>query len=226
MADLTKWNLYYNLEGDEYVRANLVYTPYISPDNRTLCMSFNRDVNYHKYLYENDLWTEDLLTDRFKKEIAFHTAASLVMPTLPMLDLNIAKREVYFEWHGDDFLMQSLKAGSREAVLPDWKEQWVDRIETMWANDIYKISLHPNSWVVHNGELIPFNWFFCYNGNDDPITFRSLLVQISAGRQEKLGVDLDKPFTPKELQEVAFNSFRSNYPKELIDTIIEKQNVI
>lgn len=216
----TDWDLYWNLEGTEQVRANLVYTPYISPDKQTLCMSFNRDVRYHKHEHENALWTEELLTDRFKKEIAFHTVASMFMPTLKLCDVVPERREIYFEWHGDDFLMQGTD------VLPDWQEQWIDRIETMWANDIYKISLHPNSWTAHNGELIPFNWFFCYHENDAPVTLRSLLIQISSGRQEKLnGINLDKEYAPKELQQVAFNSFRHNYPKELIDNVIQRSTI-
>lgn len=225
MVDKTKWNLYWNLEGNEYVRANLVYTPYVSPDNKTICMSFNRDIAYHKHSHENVLWTDELLTERFNKEIAFHTAASLVMPTLNMLDIDVAAREIYFEWHGDDFLMQGHNAGGYENVLPDWKEQWIDRIETMWNHDIYKISLHPNSWTAYNGDLIPINWFFCYNAGDPPVTLRSLLIQISAGRQGKLNVDLDKPFTPKDLQQVAFNSFRNNYPQELIDNVIQRSTI-
>lgn len=180
-------------------------------------MSFNRDIGYHKYDYENVLWNDALLQDRFDKELEFHGIASKVMPTLKLQDVDTANRKVFFEWHGDDFLMQGTD------VLPDWQAQWMDRIETMWANDIYKISLHPNSWTAHNGELIPFNWFFCYHRASEPVTLRSLLLQISSGRQEKLGnIDLDKQHTPVELQTVAFNSFRHNYPTELIENVLSK----
>jgi hypothetical protein len=157
------------------------------------------------------------------KEIKFHTAASATIPTLKIKDIDHHERKIFLEWHGDDFYMQGLKAGGYNKVLPDWQEQWIDRITTMWDADIYKISLHPNSWVVHNETLIPFNWFFCYQENDMPITLRSLLIQISAGRQEKLGnLDLDKEYAPKELQQVAFNSFRHNYPTELINDAIQR----
>ena len=87
---------------------------------------------------------------------------------------------------------------------------------------------YPNSWTVNNGVLIPFNWFFCYDINEEPVTIRSLLVQISAGRQEKLaevlesnGVDLDELINPVKLQTIAFNSFRHNYPKHLIDNVLQ-----
>lgn len=221
MTDISKWNLYYNLEGEEYVRANLVYTPYVSTSNDILCMSFNRDELYHKYDYENIHWTEALLTDRFNKELEFHKLASTVMPTLKLLEVDTANRRIFFEWHGDDFFMQSLKAGGYDKVLPNWQEQWQQRIEEMWSVGIYKISLHPNSWIAHNGQLIPFNWFFCYHKESDPVTLRSLLLQISSGRQEKLaGVELETPYTPKQLQAIAFNSFKHNYPTELMDAML------
>ena len=99
-------------------------------------------------------------------------------------------------------------------------------IKKMWEAGIYKLSLHPNSWVAHNGVLIPINWFFCYNKEDPAVTIRSLLVQISSNRQEKLGnVDLDKEYTPQEAQYLAFSSFRSNYPDELINTILKDYGI-
>lgn len=216
--NITDWNLYYNLEGTEYVRANLVYTPYVSPDNTTFCMSFNRDCAYHKNENENILWSEELLTDRFLKEIKFHAQAAAKIPTLTVKDIDYLERKIFLEWHGNDFYMQGLTAGGYDKVLPNWQAQWVDLIKKMRSTDIFKISLHPNSWVAHQGTLIPFNWFFCYTENETPITLRSLLIQISAGRQDKLGsLDLDLPRSPRELQEIAFNSFRHNYPADLIN---------
>jgi hypothetical protein len=98
----------------------------------------------------------------------------------------------------------------------------------MWAADIIKISLHPNSWTVKNGELIPFNWFYSYDINETAI-IRDMLKQISIARQEKMQIELEKfrlnldtPYPIKELQVVAFNSFRSNYPNNLIDNIIQE----
>jgi hypothetical protein len=186
-------------------------------------MSFNRDCAYHKNENENILWSEELLTDRFLKEIKFHERAAATIPTLTIKDIDYSERKIFLEWHGNDFYMQGLKEGGYNKVLPNWQEQWVALIQKMRDADIFKISLHPNSWVAHQGILIPFNWFFCYQENDEAVTLRSLLIQISAGRQEKLGgLDLDELRSPTQLQQIAFNSFKHNYPLELI----EKLNVI
>lgn len=232
MSDISNWNLYYNKEGDEMVRANLVYTPYVSPDKTTFCMSFQRDPAYHIYDYENVNWAEQDLIERFNKELEFHERASKVMPTLSIKDVEFDKRRIFIEWHGDDFYMQGLE-NSYDSVLPDWKAQWIDLVKKMWAQDIMKFSLHPNSWVAKDGVLIPFNWFFCYDKQESNITIRNVLKQISFERQEKLavvlkaaGMDLDTPYDVKTLQTVAFNSFRSNYPADLIDKIIQEQHDI
>lgn len=221
MIDLSEWKYYYNLEGDTQVRANLVYTPLVSPDKTTFCMDFNRDTNYHIYSEENQLWTDNMLTDRFERELKYHSLMSKVMPTLRIKDVDYDNRRIFLEWFGDDFYMQSLNRGGFDNVLSNWQEQWIDRIQTMKNNNIVKISLHPNSWVAHNDVLYPLNWFFCIDTTEPPTTIRHYLCQISSNRQEKLaGLDLDKHLTPVEMQFIAFNSFKSNYPESLIDRIL------
>lgn len=231
MIDITNWNLYWNAEGTQQVRANLVYSAYVSPDRKSFCQWFARDPKYHPHSAENQQWTEELLEDRFRKELKYHTKATRFMPTLPILDVDERARKIVFAWPGDDFLMQSINAGSREAVISDWKEQWVDLIIKMWKANITKLSLHPNSWTVSKGRLVPFNWFFCYDTDTDKDSFANLLIQISPGRLEKmhgvlskLGMTIDEMYAPAKLQLAAFNSFRSNYDDELIDSIIEKLN--
>ena len=225
MTDLSTWKYYYNLEGTENVRANLVYTPLVSPDQKTFCMDFTRDTNYHWKVPENVLWTEDELQQRFINELNFQEQASKIMPTLEIKDVDYETRKIFIEWHGDDFLMQRIKDPN---ILPNWQDQWLDRLTTMWDNNIAKISIHPNSWTVRGTEFVPFNWFFCYPLNGTPITIRSFMIQVSAQRQEKmeaalrkLGFNLDTYYSIKDIQKVALNSFRANYPAELIDRALD-----
>lgn len=224
-----EWEYYYNLEGVEQVRANLVYTPYVSADRRTFCMSFNRDPGYHCHEEENAQWNDELLTDRFNRELEFYFRAGKVMPTLKIIDLDMQARKIYLEWHGDDFYMQGYMNGGFARVLPDWQEQWLTRIKQMWDAGIVKMSLHPNSWVAKDGVLLPFNWFFSYR-DDERVAIRDVMRQISRGRQEKLGkvladaaMDLDTPYNVNQLQRITFDSFRSNYPGDLIDRVLQLQ---
>jgi hypothetical protein len=231
--NLSYWNYLYNWDGKQWIRANLVYTPYVSLDKKTLCMSFNRDNQYHTVHEENTQWTDELLTERFLRELKFHDIANKnAIPTLEIIDLDEAQRHIYFKWHGDDFFMQGVNLNGYNNVLSNWKDQWLQRINEMWQAGIYKISLHPNSWIAHDGMFIPFNWFFCFNKNEQN-TIRNLLIQISEERQEKLtsqlnilGFDLDTYYDPDKLQLLAFHSFKSNYPEELIDQVIKNHALL
>lgn len=229
MIDVSNWDLYWNLEGDELVRANLVYTAYISADKKHFCQWFARDNRYHKDPVENILWTEQLLEDRFRKELKYHTKAKNHMPVLGIADIDEAERKIVYEWPGDDFLMQSIKAGSRESACPNWKDQWIDLLQRMWTANITKLSLHPNSWTIKDGVMHPINWFFCYDTDNDSDSFQNLLIQISPGRLEKmhgvlekLGMTIEETYPVKKLQEAALNSFRSNYENDFIDSALEK----
>jgi len=229
MQDISNWSYYYNTEdnewGREQVRANLVYTPRVSPDKSTFCLDFNRDRQYHCFADENRDWNEFELDSRFKREVKAYELAHLYMPTLAIKDVDYTNRRVFIEWHGDDFYMQGFnQEGNYDKVCSDWKAQWLSLFKVMQNRGLYKISLHPNSFVVHKDVLIPFNWFFTYEKSEPLVTFRSLLIQISAGRQDKLnsvldtyGVTLDTPLELNALQRIALNSFRSNYPSDLID---------
>jgi hypothetical protein len=228
------WQYLYNWDEStqQNFRANLVYTPYVDPDGSTLCMDFNRDTNYHQWEEENVLWNEKLLNDRFIRELKFYTIAKEYCPVLAIKDVDMNARRIFLEWHQDDFFTQAQKAGGYDNVLPDWKAQWLARIEEMYQAGVYKFSLHPNSWVAKDGVLIPFNWFFSFEKHEPKITIRDLLIQISPGRQDKLmevlksrGMNLDTPYEIKPLQIVCFNSFKANYPESLIDQAIKNHSV-
>lgn len=227
----TNWALYWNIEDGELIRGNLVYSAYISPDKQHYCQWFKRDIRYHPFTTENELWTEELLEDRFRKELTYWNRAKNFMPVLDLVDVDEVERKIIYKWPGDDFLMQSHYAGSRENVLNDWQDQWINLIEKMWSANIVKLSLHPNSWTVRDSTLVPMNWFYCYDYDLGQDSFANMNIQISSGRREnlqpilkKLDIDFDTYYPARKLQTVAFNSFRKNYPSELMDRILQKQN--
>ena len=151
------------------------------------------------------------------------------MPVLEIVDVDEISRTIVYNWPGDDFLMQGIHAGSYDAVLPNWKEQWIARIKEMRKANIVKLSLHPNSWTVRDGVLVPMNWFYCYDADIGQDSFANMNIQISSGRRENLypilnkyNIDFDTNYPVTKLQIIAFNSFRKNYPSDLIDRILEE----
>lgn len=228
MKNLSDWEYYYNEEPGDRYRANLVYTAYVSPDKKTLCMRFIRDIGYHKDPVENKLWTDDLLEERFRRELKFHSLAKLHTPVVDIIDVDETSRSIFIKWPGDDFYMMGYRK-SYDSVLPDWKDQIKQRFTEMWSAGILKFSIHPNSWLLFDdGILRPFNWFFTFSDNEESKSINDFMIQISDSRRDSLGPilkkngwDLDTKYSLKELQNISLESFRKNYPSDLIDQLKE-----
>lgn len=216
--------LYYNENNDGPIRANLVYTPYT--ENNTFIMSFNRDPEYHFDNDANVLFTEEILADRFDRELRFHEKVKRVLPTLDIIDVDYMKREIYLEWPSDDFYMLGRNT-SYDQVLPDWKEQWLHIIRTLRRVNVSKFSLHPNSFVVKNNRLIPFNWFFCFE-RDELTSLSSVIKQISTERFDKLApllnkhnINIDDVKPAREFEQLGLECFTSSYTPDLIEEAIK-----
>jgi len=217
---------YYNENEHGLVRANLVYTPLVDKKKNVMCMSFNRDLHYHFDPNQNALWTDLDLQNRFEKELEYHKKVQKLLPTLEIYDVDYDNRKIYMEWPSDDFYMLG-RNESWDRLLPDWKEQWLHIVKTLkHGAKISKFSLHPNSFVIRNQRLIPFNWFFCYD-RDEPTNLSGVIKQISIERFDKLKPILDKykigidEIRPaKDFEHLCLMSFSSNYPEDLIEQAI------
>lgn len=220
----------YNTENGELVRANLVYTPYIS-DN-LLTMSFNRDISYHNDIAENKYWTEEILSDRYLRELKMHSLSKSLVPVLPKISKNDSIREIQFRWSGIDFYEESNHLFS--PTISNWQEQWHTSLIKLWNNNIVKISLHPNSFCNIDNNLHWFNWFFSYNLDEEKISIDNVLIQISKERQlqlfkilKDLNINTSVPRSYVELQALALLSFKKNYPESLInESLIKLEEIL
>jgi hypothetical protein len=75
-----------------------------------------------------------------------------------------------------------------------------------------------------DGKLKSINYFFCYRDTDPLISLRSVMSHISEDRQSDLfpkmsalGIDVDAPTPFKQIQLLAFESFKTNFPADFID---------
>jgi hypothetical protein len=155
-------------------------------------MEFIRQPDYHDKDVENERWTEDMLEERFHREIKFHnTAKAHGVPTLDILDIDYENRRIFIEWFDTDFYTLGQRAGSYDTLLPGWDEQWLNIMTMLWHHDMYKISLHPNSFAIKNNKLVAFNWFFTYSSEEPEMTLKELSAQISTERMDKLQPVMD-----------------------------------
>jgi hypothetical protein len=126
---------------------------------------------------------------------------------------------------GVDFWQRSLDANSGfDEILPNWQEQMLDIFQAHKDLGFYKYSLHPSSYFIVDGQLKSINYFFCHTDNEVPVPLSYFRSHISSDRQAKLesyftehNLTWDSVLPYGVLQQMTFESFRSNYPDDFID---------
>jgi len=217
---------YYNdVPGKGLCRNNLIYTSLISKDRKTFCQWYHNDTEYHRG--QNQIVNSDLMEEKWLREVNYITQMRNTFPDLvpTILEIDLTNRKLFFKIDGVDFwqLADPIKQ-DYNSVLPDWQEQMLEIFKAHKSLGIYKYSLHPSSYFVVDDRLKSINYFFCYRDNEPLISLHDVMSHISEERQKDLfpkmkimGIDIYKPTSFKDIQLLAFESFKTNFPKEFID---------
>jgi hypothetical protein len=167
------------------------------------------------------------MEEKWQRELKYITLMNDFYPEhIPViLDINLSEKKIYFQIEGVDFWQQHYDRNcSYEQVLPDWQDQMLAIIQSHKNLDLYKYSMHPSSYFVVDGKLKSINYFFTYHKNEPYVTIEEFKTHISLERRSKLEkIMLEKnlnwqskvPFS--DLQNLCFESFRSNYPDNFIE---------
>lgn len=222
----TKFDYYYNsVPGKGLCRNNLIYTSLISADRKTFCQWYHNDTEYHRG--QNQVVNPILMEEKWLREVNYITQMRNAFPHLVpnIINIDLKKRKIYLEIDGDDFWQQAdpIKQ-DYDIVLPNWREQMLEIFKAHKSLGIYKYSLHPSSYFVVNSQLKSINYFFCYRDLDQQISLRSVMSHISQDRQKDLlpkmaaaGIDIDAITPFKDIQLLAFESFKTNFPSDFME---------
>jgi len=211
-------------DGEKW-RNNLIYTSLISQDKKVFVQWYHNDTDYHKG--QNQVVDPELMEEKWFREVNHLTQMRNNYPDLvpKILEIDLHKRKIFLEIDGVDFWQLSGPSKQDyDSVLPDWREQMFDIFKAHKSLGIYKYSLHPSSYFLVDGKLKSINYFFCYRDHDKEISLRSVMSHISESRQADLfpkmiamGIDVDKPTAFKDIQQLAFESFKTNFPADFMD---------
>jgi hypothetical protein len=219
-------NYYYNnVPGKGLCRNNLIYTSLISTDFKTFCQWYYNDEQYHGG--HNEVVDSSLMEEKWQREVKFLSIMSDTYPEhVPTIDsIDYTAKKIYLDIDGVDF-WEAAKCDQNNfnSVLPDWKEQMLEIIQAHAKLGIYKYSLHPSSYFVVKGKLKSINYFFCYDNTDKEISLTDVMSHISINRRKdllpkmaKLGIDINKPTSFFDIQKLAFESFKTDFPAEVMD---------
>ena len=216
---------YNNVPGKGLCRNNLIYTSLISKDRKTFCQWYYNDEGYHGG--HNEVVDPNLMDEKFLREVRFLNMMYHHAPEhIPdILDIDYKTKKIYLAIDGADLWERSnCDFNIFDAVLPDWKQQMLTIFRTYVSLGIYKYSLHPSSYFIVDGKLKSINYFFCYTETDKRISLNEVMSHISSNRRKDLlpkmaamGIDVDKPTNFMEIQKLAFESFKTDFPEDIMD---------
>ena len=220
------YQYYYNHKpGQDPWRNNLIYTSLISEDKKVFVQHYVNDSEYHKG--KNQVVDPALMEEKWNRELKYlqlmRGAYSDYVPNV--LDIDYKNKKIYLEIDGVDFWQQSMdKNCSFDDVLPDWQEQMLGIIQAHKNLGLYKFSMHPSSYFIIDGKLKSINYFFTYHTSEGPISLKNHQSHISLDRQEqmksivsKLGISWEEPEPLSVLQDLCFESFSTNYPRDFVE---------
>lgn len=218
---------YNNVPGKGLCRNNLIYTSLIK--NNVFCQWYYNDKGYHGG--HNQVVDPGLMDEKFQREIKFLKLMSKEYPQhVPVFDVDEKERKVYLDIDGPDMWELAGCIGTDYSeVLLDWDIQMLEILQAHKDLGLTKYSLHPSSYFIVDGKLKSMNYFFTYDSKDKDISLRSVMSHISKERQADLfpkmsaaGIDIDTPTTHKQIQLLAFESFKTNFR----DDVMEKAKLI
>lgn len=221
------YEYYYNrVPGEEPWRNNLIYTSLMNTDKTVFVKWYNNDTDYHKG--QNQVVDPLLMQEKWNRELKYYKLMHSAFPYLvpKILDIDEKNRKLYLEVQGVDFWQCSLDNNTDfDGVLPDWREQMLDILKAHKSLGLYKFSMHPSSYFIIDGRLRSINYFFTYHVDEPLISIESHTSHIYSTRQEQmkqytdsLGISWTDPQPFDVLQNLCWDSFRTNYPSDFIES--------
>jgi hypothetical protein len=217
---------YNNVPGVGLTRNNLIYTSLISNDEKTFVQWYVNDSEYHKG--QCQIVDPNKMQEKWEREIHFLKLMGLHYPTLvPEYRIDNKERKIFLSIDGIDFWNQATcNIDNYNKVLPDWQEQMIEIIQAHKSLGLHKYSMHPSSYFVVNGKLKSINYFFTYSKDEPTISIQEVESHIHSNRQaemrkhlELLGIDWNTPQPWNVMDQLCWESFRTNYPAEFIEKV-------
>jgi hypothetical protein len=223
-----KYDYYYNnVPGIGLTRNNLIYTSLISKDKKTFVKWYYNDPEYHKNM--NEVVDSNIMNEKWQRELYFlcnmaYNNSSMVPE---ILEVNMSERKIYLQIDGLDFWNRAgCLIENYDKVLPDWQDQMISIIGVHKDKGWHKYSMHPSSYFIVNGQLKSINYFFTYHNSEPIISIKDVESHIYSTRQSeirknlnKFGISWDEPQSWKIMDQLCWESFRNNYPKDFIERI-------
>ena len=223
-----KFHYYYNnVPGNGPCRNNLIYTSLMSEDSKVFVQWYHNDSEYHQG--KNQVVDSSKMEEKWLREVNYLTQMRNAYPELvpKIIKIDLEARKLYLEVDGPDFWERAgCDMSNYDSVLSDWQDQMLEIIKTHKKLGWHKYSMHPSSYFVVDGKLKSINYFFTYNSREAIISINEVESHIYSTRQDEmrkhlatLGIEWDKPQPWDLMDQLCWESFRTNYPDNFIEKV-------
>jgi len=223
-----KFDYYYNdVPGVGQTRNNLIYTSLMSEDGKVFVQWYYNDTEYHAD--QNEVIDLKDMEEKWQRETRFLLLMRSTFPDhVPDFDINHDDKKIYLKVDGKDFWNKAFcSIENYNQVLPDWQEQMLEIISSHRSIGLHKYSMHPSSYFVVDGKLKSINYFFTYHKDEPFISISDVQSHIHSNRQNemrkylaRLGIDWNTPQPWAVMDQLCWNSFRTNYPSDFIEKVL------
>ena len=153
------WQYLYKIdyEHGHNVTTNMLYTPTISPDGSTMCMTWDAT---NPYQVESIRLTPELVNYCFEREVKHLTLMQqyLWAPKILSIDGN----KIYIEFNKETLNHILLNPGrSLDVECPNWKEQIFNIIKDILDAGYYKVALYPHCFFLKDGIIKTIDFYSC-----------------------------------------------------------------
>jgi hypothetical protein len=165
--DISSWKHVYKINPqypDRPEETNLIYTPYVSPDNSRFCMHFDHKSKYQnedlrEWLPERPLFTEELVKFFFEREVYGITKFSKYSWSPQNIQIDTIGQRIFFDWNGANCNHIIYGSKNFDEQCPDWKQQLFAILKDIVDADCYKTSLYPHCYFLDNGILRTIDFY-------------------------------------------------------------------
>lgn len=162
------WIQFYKINPDDnnLIETNLIYTPLVSPDGNTFCMSFDHTSKYQHeelehWLPERPYYTKEMVKFLFDKEVKYINIFKAKSWAPKSIDINLQEQKIFFSWSGETCNQIIYSGRKLEEYCPTWKEQMFEILKDIVDSGYYKPSLYPHCYFIQDGILRTFDFYGC-----------------------------------------------------------------
>jgi len=143
-----------------------MYTPLVNKEKNVMCMHWDSTSEY-QHPDARPLFNQGLLDYFFNKEVFYISKFQGHSYAPEVYEIDYKEKKVFIEWSGEtcnDIVYDSSRSLDKECT--SWHSQLNDAIESIYRNNVYKVSLYPHCFFIKDGNLKTFDWYGCFDVNN------------------------------------------------------------